>query len=920
MKFLDRLKQESSLLVQCFIVIIVFLAMIIISSFFATRIVNTNLDHHGEELIVLSADTLTAYIKAHQVAFENIAYSIEDAYSLGFDIEEIKSELTRSSLYLMERKDGLYSGFLYLYGYIGDEFIQTFDIIKEDFRDISKRPWYMGTLEAGGETHFSDPYYCYQTEDLIVSFSKVLYDRNGESFGILAFDIRFSAIVDFIQQIPYMEAGWGALLDSQLRVMVHTDESVLGSKLDELYTEFGENSILIDILRLGDEVSAYRARSYTGMDSVFFSRRLYNGWHLYLGIPVEDFYQDADNMKVILTVTGVISMLLLCGILTFLNAAKKRSDEASRLKSSFLANMSHEIRTPMNSIIGMSELLMNSRLAERDKKFVNDIHASANALLSIINDILDMSKIEAGKFELVLVHYSIRELVGEVASMFMFVARNKGLEFKYESEGELPEAVYGDDTRLRQVLTNICGNAVKFTETGSINLKVITDDKHIIFEIKDTGIGIRKDELPKIFRVFEQSTNEKSSKITGTGLGLPISKTFVDMMDGEIKVESEYGKGSIFTVTIPLVPGDPKSIDRTDGMMNSFTISAPDAKILVVDDNEYNLIVAVGLLELYGIHAKTASSGKSAIQMVQKDDFDIVFMDHMMPEMDGIITTSKIRSLGEKYKSLKIVALTANAITGAREMFLENGFDGFISKPIEIPALTKTLIDNLPANIVSEAIIYEEDSYDADNFEAENTFINALANVSEINPDIGLMRVGGHIDMYSGNLKLFYEKLQPDCEKMIAFMKNTDLPGFAITVHAMKSALASIGAMPLSTLAQNLETAAKDNDAAFCNENFPTLLEKLEQLHQQLSQVYSVNKKKVIKESGDTEHLFEGLDDALIAIRSYDNDTGIEILSNLSSFIYDNETDEILEKALIALKKYDFAEANSMLSMILEKS
>ena len=480
--------------------------------------------------------------------------------------------------------------------------------------------------------------------------------------------------------------------------------------------------------------------------------------------------------------------------MTFMHIARKRSDEASRLKSSFLANMSHEIRTPMNAIIGMSELLLNSKLAERDKKFASDIHMSANSLLAIINDILDMSKIEAGKFELSPVHYDFRELMDDVVSMFMFVAKNKGLEFIFASEGEMPKFLYGDDIRLRQVLTNICGNAVKFTETGSIRFKVTTKEDSIVFEIKDTGIGIRQDDLPNIFHVFEQSTAEKSRKTTGTGLGLPISKAFIDMMSGYIRVASEYGKGSIFTITIPLVAGNAKEIKRTEDFCGTFSISAPEAKVLVVDDNVYNLIVAVGLLELFEINAETAQSGKEAIEKVHSNEYDLVFMDHMMPEMDGIETTDFIRKSGEKYKKLKIVALTANAIQGAKEMFMESGFDGFVSKPIEIPALTTMLAECLPPEKVTHKTECVLNTKKPENTQEQDAFFQALGHAPEINAETGLLMVGGHKDMYRKNLKLFHGKLNTDCEKMNAFMQAGDLSGFAIAVHAMKSVLASVGA------------------------------------------------------------------------------------------------------------------------------
>ena len=913
MKFRERLKQESLLLAQYFFVVIVFVSLISITIFFAKRIVNSNLDHHGEEVIVLSAETFTAYLMAHQIAFENVAYAIEDMYALGGSTRALQHEITRASVHLLERDDGIYSGFLYIYGFIGDEFIRAFNTVTNIGFDLKAGPWYTGALESGGETYFSDPYICPQTGQYIISLSKQLMDNQGEAFGVLSFDIRFSALSDFVKQIPYMEAGYGTLLDTHLRVMAFSDESIIGTELKELYDQYGEQSSVADILSSGNELNAYRSKSFTGIDSVFFSRKLFNGWHLYLGIPVQDFYQDAANMQIILTVTGSIFMMLLCGIMTSLHIARKRSDEASRLKSSFLANMSHEIRTPMNSIIGMSELLLNSRLGERDKKFVNDIHVSANSLLSIINDILDMSKIEAGKFELSPVNYHFRELVDDVVSMFMFVAKNKGLEFIYTSVGELPEILFGDDIRLRQVLTNICGNAVKFTENGSINFKVTTEEDTISFEIRDTGIGIRQDELPQIFRLFMQSTNEKSRKTSGTGLGLPISKTFVDMMDGDISVKSDYGKGSVFTVTIPLVPGDPEEVKRSEDYFGSFKIRAQDAKVLVVDDNEYNLTVAVGLLELFGIEAQTASSGIEAILLAKESIFDLIFMDHMMPEMDGIEATAKIRKLSERHRKMKIVALTANAITGAREMFMENGFDGFVSKPIDMHALSNILVECLPPEKVTHIIESDAENEETESEKARNAFIESLSGVSELNAEVGLLLVADHIEMYSSNLKLFHEKLSTDCDKMEAFIQAGDLSGFSISVHAMKSALASVGATNLSALALKLETASKGGDGDFCKEQFPPFLERLITLYKQLSLVYSDETAAREKKIGSSELIRENIDSAINAIESFDSDEGIRILTDLSAYCFGEDICVLLENAITALRQYSYNEARAIL-------
>jgi len=404
-----------------------------------------------------------------------------------------------------------------------------------------------------------------------------------------------------------------------------------------------------------------------------------------------------ETNKVPLMLGGqVIGIMGIARDITERKAMEDAAQSANRAKSAFLANMSHEIRTPMNAIIGISELLANEELSDRQMGFVTDINSSAHALLDIINDILDMSKVEAGKLELNPVDYNFNQFMDNVISMFTHIAGKKGLVFIAESSGEMPDYLYGDDIRLRQVLTNICGNAVKFTDSGHVKLSVSASGEKLIFIVEDTGIGIRNEDMPKLFNAFEQADKTRNRYVVGTGLGLPICKSFVEMMGGEIAVESEYGFGSAFTITLPVVKGNPENIKKTGNADMERVIFAPDARVLITDDNEFNLKVTSGLLGMMGIQSDTADSGERAVELVKQNDYDIIFMDHMMPKKDGIETVRDIRMLGGKYERVTIIALTANAVTGAREMFLSSGFDDFIAKPINTIELRDLIKRRLP--------------------------------------------------------------------------------------------------------------------------------------------------------------------------------------------------------------------------------
>ncbi len=388
---------------------------------------------------------------------------------------------------------------------------------------------------------------------------------------------------------------------------------------------------------------------------------------------------------------------------------------ASEAKSNFLANMSHEIRTPMNAILGMDEMIIReSKGNEKVQKYANDIKSAGNMLLSIINDILDFSKIESGKAELVISRFDMRTVLNDVANITRSRAAEKGLSYHINVSEELPQGFVGDEVRLRQIMLNVINNGIKYTDEGYVGVNVeykrmyLEDDKgkELVITVKDTGIGIKEQDIDKLFESFGRLEKTRNRNIEGTGLGLAITMKYLKMMNGDITVESEYGKGSVFTIHVPLYVWDTTPIgDFREAVKElqykeeeySPSIIAPEARLLIVDDNEMNLDVIDGLLERTRVHIDNAVSGPEAIELVEKKHYDLIMLDQMMPGMDGITTMSHIRNTGTK---APIIALTADA--GFKELYIKEGFDGFIAKPVQFKELEEALVAYLPKNLQLE--------------------------------------------------------------------------------------------------------------------------------------------------------------------------------------------------------------------------
>ncbi|MCL2052528.1 MAG: ATP-binding protein [Lachnospiraceae bacterium] len=566
-----------------------------------------------------------------------------------------------------------------------------------------------------------------------------------------------------------------------------------------------------------------------------------------------------------------------------LTETKNNLEVATKAKSQFLATMSHEIRTPMNAIIGITQMQLQKNNNPDDILAWERVYMSGSTLLGIINDILDLSKIEAGKLELNPSAYDVPKLIHDSAQLNAMRIGEKEIKFLLEADKKLPEKLFGDELRIRQILNNLLSNAFKYTEKGSVKLSIshdeIADDEVLLtLTVEDTGQGMKKEDSAKLFSEEYVRFNAESNRvIEGTGIGLNITQTLTAMMDGSVAVESEYGKGSIFTVKLKqkTIPGTApigalvsKKLthfafsDQKERQNLSFEIM-PYGTVLIVDDVDINLYVAEGLMSPYELQIETATSGFQAIELLETKSYDIVFMDHMMPQMDGIETTRRIREKG--YQGT-IIALTANALVGNDKMFKDNGFDDFIAKPIDVRELNDKLNQWVRDKHPDEAKKHKPKLLKADNAKA---------------PDID---------------KKLIEVFLGDAKKAAITLRETvashDMKLFTITIHAMKSALANIGEKEKSVLAGRLEEAGRESDAAFISAHFGGFIDSLESLIKKLSGVVT-DVAKVVDDSAvveDSVYLKEQLMMIKIACDEYDEKAIYGILDKIKEKEWKNET------------------------------
>lgn len=587
-----------------------------------------------------------------------------------------------------------------------------------------------------------------------------------------------------------------------------------------------------------------------------------------------------------------------------------QTEDANRAKTNFVSNMSHEIRTPMNSIVGITEILLRSRHSPKEQEYLLNIQSSGRVLLTIINDVLDCSKMEAGKMQLFDEPYDTCSLFHDLRISMENRIGHSGLELIYDIDQDIPCKLKGDMGRIRQVIINLVNNAIKYTEKGSVRFSVHvrqknTDKVMLYYEVADTGIGIRKEDQKILFDAFQRVEMDRNRYVEGTGLGLTISQNLVNMMGGVIEVESEYGKGSrfFFTIEQTIIDPTPVSAVNYNGQKDNVTekeaeclFIAPEAHILLVDDNELNLVVAKELLKPLRMQIDTAENGLQAVKMVRGSQYDLVLMDHMMPVMDGIEAAKAIRALPEdKYQKLPIIALTANAMVDARKEFLNAGMNGFVAKPIDFARICNQLKLWLPKDLVR----------DVPKEEAKKLLADDLSD-REIQPEDpqmgfsfeeGVKHCGSKAALMK-TIRIFYRTIDSKANKIEQCLKEGLISDYVIEIHALKSSALLIGAVPLSEAAKELEDYGKQGKTEVLEEKTPDVLTMYRDL-KNILRPYAEKEEDAKKEFSDGEWI-TALQQIHQCIEQFDLDGVDQIMEQLEEY----QVPECIRESMDQLRVY----------------
>ncbi|MBQ2183389.1 MAG: response regulator, partial [Lachnospiraceae bacterium] len=800
---------------------------------------------------------------------------------------DIIHDYLRSETYSQQVKfDENFMGF---YAVIDDVFMSGIDWIAPDDYNPYERDWYKAAVKADGDVAIVEPYLDAQSGDIIISFAKLLSDKKNS----VSLDVSLNHIQETVEEININGNGYGMVIDKNGDIIAHKDATLNGQNCSDV---FEDDAFLNAVLttRNGRTEAVIDGYKYT-----IFVNEVLNQWYTVVLVKNMELFSETKvqlivNVGVYLIIFFLITFFYYMSYMNeqsanqmmeelviskqkqeyeakVLKLEKSAADDANKAKSRFLADMSHEIRTPINAVLGMNEMILRETESESIKEYSENIRSSGRALLSLINSILDFSKIEDGKMEIVPVDYSVVDMIHYLQNSIAERAAAKSLALIVDVDPSIPKTLHGDDMRISQVIMNLLTNAVKYTKTGEVRLTVknsgITDKDLLLYvEVKDTGIGIKEEDMPKLFESFERLDKEKNRNIEGTGLGMSIVTRLLSMMDSSLSATSKYGEGSTFSFVIKQgivdeTPIDDTFIKLTEGSTakreNTYheSFTSPNGRILIVDDTKMNLNVAKNLLKKTLLNIETALSGDEALTLCASKKYDVILMDQRMPGLDGTQTLHLIREQFEGYNiDTPVICLTADAISGARDRYLAEGFSDYLTKPIDGGELEKLLLKYLPEDKIEKGENQITFNLESDRTSTEeNSFIDRIKALG-IDTDTGLSFCRNDADMYKNVLLEYIKEMPERTDKLKNCFENSDWKNYAVYVHSLKSTSKMIGATNLSEKALKLEEAANREDSDFIKENHADASDGYRNLASKMADIFGID-----LSANDTEDIMEFL-------------------------------------------------------------
>ena len=849
------------------------LCLMIISVVYTSRLFYrvsvTGVIEDGKTKVYSTAVELENYLAVARSILLVTADSVELMVDTNEPQEKIRNYIVDQTTYQKNQFDENFTG---LYAYIDGEYMDGIGWVPPDDYVVEDRDWYKEAVRGNGEITLVSPYVDAQSKEVVITICKLLNDggKSGDynNRKVVALELIINHVQDITQEVSLGGKGYGMVVNNDGLIIAHHDSDLNGKNAEELYGDGFMDSIR------GKE-SAIVETTLNGQAYTLFVDSVIDQWYAVIAVSDDQLYADTNrqlavNIAVSLVIFLLISFFYYLGYKSEqINAEKMEdmrsaglkkeyeaevlkqkesaADEANKAKSRFLAQMSHEIRTPINAILGMNELILRKTDDEEILEYSENIDSAGNTLLALINTILDFSKIEDGKMDIIPANYGTSSFINDLVNSISQRADAKGLKLILDIDETLPRTMYGDDVRISQVIMNLLTNAVKYTEKGSITftMKSVVKDAskiRLFVSVKDTGMGIRPEDMDKLSVSFERLDEKKNRTIEGTGLGMSIVTSLLAMMGSHINVESTYGLGSEFSFTIDQGIVDDTPIGdfvhnlerRSKKRSDDDLISAPGARVLVVDDNALNLKVAENLLKLCKINPDAVSSGEETLSMMSKHKYDIVFLDHMMPKMDGVETLHELKERGLIPPETMMIALTANAVMGAKEKYLNEGFDNYLSKPIEINELVSLLKAYLPESAYdkspTERHVVMEFKPGGENESGINNYDEEKLKAAGIDVETGLLYCADSRDMYFEMLDDFSKGFDQRSADIREFYEKQDWPEYCILVHALKSNLKTLGINELSEKAFALEQASKEGDSEFILKNHDEAMEGYERI------------------------------------------------------------------------------------------